>query len=434
VNLPLLGFDHPDAALGHFSSAIRRLDLPRCFQCLANQGGEIQSDSLLEKIGIWRADDECSIGRFLEVNGHPFRRAVGVDFHARHGANDRDVLPHPLGIVGGGRLARSGPSLPVVLFFAPDHLRLNLDVGVAGCIRGQDLFLIPFSGRLLFPRLLQSSFRCVGLHLSLAFSRRSSRGLVLFLALLRCCLGKRFQQLRTDAIFRRFWVCAYLPPLQSVGDSSSTVPSGSVISESPTAGTLVNGGTSVNLVVSFGVAVPNVVGATQSAATSALTSAGLVLGTVTTASTSTVPSGSVISESPTAGTLVNGGTSVNLVVSSGVAVPNVVGTTQSAATSAITSLGLVPGTVNTASSSTVPSGSVISESPAAGTLVNGGTLSQPGRLDRRGRTQRRRSNANLSNIVHHLRRPGVGDSNYRIQQHSSERQRDQREPHSRDAG
>jgi hypothetical protein len=118
---------------------------------------------------------------------------------------------------------------------------------------------------------------------------------------------------------------------------------------------------------------PNVVRATQASATSSITSASLVLGTVTTASSSTVPSGGVISESPAAGTLVNGGTSVNLVVSTGVAVPNVVGTTQSAATSALIGAGLVVGTVTTASSSTVPSGSVISESPAAGTLVNGGT-------------------------------------------------------------
>jgi PASTA domain len=61
--------------------------------------------------------------------------------------------------------------------------------------------------------------------------------------------------------------------------------------------------------------VPNVVGLTQAAATTAITNAGLVLGTVTTASSSTVPAGSVISESPIAGTQVNAGSAVNLVVS-----------------------------------------------------------------------------------------------------------------------
>jgi subtilase family serine protease len=53
------------------------------------------------------------------------------------------------------------------------------------------------------------------------------------------------------------------------------------------------------------VAVPNVVGETQADATTAITGAGLVVGTVTTASSSTVASGDVISESPSAGTGVN---------------------------------------------------------------------------------------------------------------------------------
>jgi beta-lactam-binding protein with PASTA domain len=133
------------------------------------------------------------------------------------------------------------------------------------------------------------------------------------------------------------------------------------------------------LVISSGpaqVSVPNVVGDTQAVATSAITGVGLVLGTVTTASSATVASGDVISQSPTAATGVNIGSAVNLVLSTGpakVAVPNVVGSTQAAATSAITTAGLVLGTVTTASSSTVASGSVISESPAAGTSVNVGS-------------------------------------------------------------
>ena len=65
------------------------------------------------------------------------------------------------------------------------------------------------------------------------------------------------------------------------------------------------------------VAVPNVVGQMQAAATSALTGAGLTLGTVTMQSSSTVAAGSVISESPSAGTRVASGSAVNLVVSTG---------------------------------------------------------------------------------------------------------------------
>ena len=65
------------------------------------------------------------------------------------------------------------------------------------------------------------------------------------------------------------------------------------------------------------VSVPNVVGITQSAAATAIQKLGLVVGTVTTASSNSVPSGNVISESPVAGTLVSPGSTVTLVVSSG---------------------------------------------------------------------------------------------------------------------
>src|SRR5205823_2959991 len=123
------------------------------------------------------------------------------------------------------------------------------------------------------------------------------------------------------------------------------------------------------------VLVPNVMGQTQAAATSAITSAGLTAGTVTMQSSATVASGNVISETPAAGPRVAMASAVNLVVSSGapppppVAVPNVVGETEAAATSAITSAGLTAGTVTMQSSTTVASGNVISESPAAGTSV-----------------------------------------------------------------
>src|SRR2546429_1798536 len=127
------------------------------------------------------------------------------------------------------------------------------------------------------------------------------------------------------------------------------------------------------------IAVPNVVGQTQAAATSAIIGAGLTVGAVTMQSSSTVAAGSVISESPPAGTKVASGSAVNLVVSTGstgtsqVAVPDVVGQTQAAAASAITGAGLTVGAVTMQSSSTVAAGSVISESPSAGTKVASGS-------------------------------------------------------------
>ena len=65
------------------------------------------------------------------------------------------------------------------------------------------------------------------------------------------------------------------------------------------------------------VTVPNVVGLTQAAATTAITGAGLVVGTVTTANSATVPAGSVISQNPAAGASVAAGSAVALVVSLG---------------------------------------------------------------------------------------------------------------------
>jgi hypothetical protein len=68
---------------------------------------------------------------------------------------------------------------------------------------------------------------------------------------------------------------------------------------------------------SSAVAVPNVVGSTQAAATTSITGAGLTVGTVTSQSSTTVASGDVISENPAAGASVASGSAVALVVSTG---------------------------------------------------------------------------------------------------------------------
>lgn len=65
------------------------------------------------------------------------------------------------------------------------------------------------------------------------------------------------------------------------------------------------------------VSVPNVVGMTQSAASTTLTGAGLILGTVMQVSSDTIPAGQIISQAPTAGSQVAPGASVNIVVSTG---------------------------------------------------------------------------------------------------------------------
>src|SRR3984957_10118818 len=141
--------------------------------------------------------------------------------------------------------------------------------------------------------------------------------------------------------------------------SSATVAAGLVISEDPAATTDVVSGSAVSLVISAPAAhvtMPNVVELTKAAATSSITSAGLVVATVSTQSSSSVASGLVISESPVAGSSVAPGSAVSLVISSGaskVTVPNVVGLTQAAATTAIKGTGLAVGNVTMPSSSTV---------------------------------------------------------------------------------
>ena len=97
---------------------------------------------------------------------------------------------------------------------------------------------------------------------------------------------------------------------------------------------------------------------------------------MTTEASTTAPAGSVIGQTPIAGTPVATGSAVALVVSSGppqVATPDVVGLTQAAATTAITGAGLTVGAVTTELSTTVPASSIVSQSPAGGTLVVPGT-------------------------------------------------------------
>ncbi len=154
---------------------------------------------------------------------------------------------------------------------------------------------------------------------------------------------------------------------------SGTVAPGKVISQKPGAGTKVAAGSAVALVVSLGANVPNVVGRTQNEAQKAITTAGLTVGTVTMVNSATVALGKVISQNPGAGTNVVPGSAVALVVSQGTAVPSVVGLTQSSAQTALIAAGLTVGTVTTANSETVPSGTVMSQTPVAGIKVTPGS-------------------------------------------------------------
>ena len=104
----------------------------------------------------------------------------------------------------------------------------------------------------------------------------------------------------------------------SAGDplTSTAVFTDNALNAAPATQIVALGGIGI-LVQPSTVGVPNVVGQTQQAATTAITGATLALGTVSTAFSSTIPSGSVISQDPAADTQVSAGTPVALVISTG---------------------------------------------------------------------------------------------------------------------
>jgi serine/threonine-protein kinase len=116
---------------------------------------------------------------------------------------------------------------------------------------------------------------------------------------------------------------------------------------------------------------------TEADATTALTTAGLTLGQITTANSATIKAGSVISTDPTAGNQVAKGTTINLVVSNGkVVVPNVVNLDISDAQNQLTASTLMLGVTITTQGGTCAGTQgtvVLSQSVAAGTVVAPGT-------------------------------------------------------------
>ncbi len=162
-----------------------------------------------------------------------------------------------------------------------------------------------------------------------------------------------------------------------VRQPSDSEPAGTVISQNPTGGTDVPLNSTVRLFVSSGpaaVTVPDLKGLTVEEAQNALSDQGLVVGTVTEVDDPDTDAGKIIDSNPGVGTSVAPDTKINVRVGTGkVAVPNVVGTTQSQAQSTIAGVNLK---VETSFKQTndVAEGTVISQSPRDGTLDIGGTV------------------------------------------------------------
>ncbi len=108
--------------------------------------------------------------------------------------------------------------------------------------------------------------------------------------------------------------------------TSASVPKGEVYRQQPVAGTSVKRGATVTYWVSSGqpqVKVPDLSGDDQTQATADLQAVGLLLGTVGTTTSDSVPLGDVVSQDPPAFTLVPKGSKVTIVISSGSPSPSV---------------------------------------------------------------------------------------------------------------
>jgi eukaryotic-like serine/threonine-protein kinase len=154
-----------------------------------------------------------------------------------------------------------------------------------------------------------------------------------------------------------------------------TIPSGMVAKTEPKIGSELKPGTTVDLIISKGpkpVEIPRVVGEKIKMVESQLTDLGLSIQRSNVFS-ETVPKNTVISIKPKAGTTVNSGTSVDLVVSKGpppVTVPNLVDMPRKKAIAQLQRLGLK---ANVQVGEVAPLNRVISQSPAAGTEIPKGS-------------------------------------------------------------
>lgn len=162
---------------------------------------------------------------------------------------------------------------------------------------------------------------------------------------------------------------------------SEDIPAGKIISSNPGGGGHLSKGGTVIVLLSKGperITVPAIAGMTPEAATSALTSAGLRVGTTTQSYSSTVATGMVIDADPAGGAPVRRNSLVNLVISKGIqtiALNSYIGLSGDQANSELTTAGFK--VISTFGfSDTVPAGNVISQNPTGGAPAPvGGTVS-----------------------------------------------------------
>jgi eukaryotic-like serine/threonine-protein kinase len=154
--------------------------------------------------------------------------------------------------------------------------------------------------------------------------------------------------------------------------SSATVASGRVISTNPSAGTEAQAASSVTVRVSSGpaqTAVPDVVGQSRAAAEATLTNAKLAVGAITQQTSTEQSPGTVLEQSPSSGSELPTGGTVNLTVAQApteTAVPDVVGQNEAQAAAALGRAGFTPQAVTQTTTEASQVGTVLKQSPAAG--------------------------------------------------------------------
>ncbi len=166
----------------------------------------------------------------------------------------------------------------------------------------------------------------------------------------------------------------------SQNQTSESVEKGRVISTNPAAGIEVQVGSPVTVFVSSGpkeVSVPEVTGETQADATATIAAAGLKVG-VSKREVAEPAAGTVISQTPGAGTQLKVGGQVTIVVAQAlkqVAAPSVVGQSEAQAIATLTSAGFTSNTVSRDVTDPSKVGTVVQQSPAAGhKLAAGATV------------------------------------------------------------
>jgi eukaryotic-like serine/threonine-protein kinase len=156
---------------------------------------------------------------------------------------------------------------------------------------------------------------------------------------------------------------------------NATMPTGSVVSQDPSAGTPVKVNRAVGLVTSLGpemVSVPDVRRRSLEDTRFSIEQARLIVGEIRETYDTTVPSGFIITQDPAPGASVARGTPVNVTVSKGqqaIVLPDLVGRSLDDARRMLQDLGVTLRGVTQTPRDDVPAGQVIAMNPAAGTSI-----------------------------------------------------------------